>query len=285
LKASVFGYNSTNSTYEALQINNNGELKVNTGTAPIQIGTVSNIGTLNKVATVGTLNKVAIVGTINKVALLGTLSRVAMIGTLGTLNKVATVGTLGTLNKVATVGTLNKVAIVGTINNVALLGTLNRVATVGTLGTLNKVATVGTLNNVAIVGTLNKVALLGTLTNVVGTVKLNLVDRIFDSITQTIAVAASTVTYTNLINISKYEDTSWYLRNITTTNRIVSIQLTATPSSNLTTYPRVLISETTTINATPHVVTNDYYLKYISAQISNTATIPQSVVVVFNGRY
>ncbi len=273
LKSSMYGYNSSSNSYQAVQVNDSGALNVSLGTSVVQIGTIHSIGTLGRVASVGTL------GTINKLTSVGTINRLAKIGTLGTISKLLSIGTLG---RVASIGTL------GTINKLTSVGTINRLAKIGTLGTINKLLSVGTLGRVASIGTLgtiNKLANVGTLAKVVGTVKMNFVDRIFTSITQTIAVAAATITYTNLIDISKYQDTSWYLRNITTTNRMVSVQLAATPSVTLSTYPRVLISESATISVNPELITNSRYLKYITAQINNASSEPQRVVVVFNGRY
>ena len=171
----------------------------------------------------------------------------------------------------------------GTVNKVAELGTVNYV---GLLGTVNKVAELGTVNYVGLLGTVNKVAELGTLTNIVGTVKVNLVDRTFTSITQTITVGSVTTTYSNLINISKYQDTSWYFLNSSSTNRrAVTVQLAVTPSTAIGIYPRTLINESATVNESSKVITNDYYLEYITAQINNTSSYPQSIVAVFNGRY
>jgi len=87
--------------------------------------------------------------------------------------------------------------------------------------------------------------------------------------------------------ISKYEQTSWYLRNTTPSGRTaVTVQLAATPSTDLVNYPLVLIQETATINASPKLITNDYYLKYINSKITNPSTSTvQSVVIVLNARY
>ena len=205
------------------------------------------------------------IGTINKIAVLGTIN---YLGLLGTVNKVANIGTLGTVNKVS---------VLGTVNYLGLLGTVNKVANIGTLGTVNKIS---------VLGTVNKVSLLGTLSNVVGTVKVNLVDRTFTTITQTITVGSATTTYSNLINISKYQDTSWYFLNTSSTNRrAVTVQLAVTPSTAIGTYPRTLIIESATVNESPKVITNDYYLEYIAAQIRNTSSYQQNIVAVFNGRY
>ena len=175
------------------------------------------------------------------------------------------------------IGTINKIAVLGTVNYLGLLGTVNKVANIGTLGTVNKVS---------VLGTVNKVSLLGTLSNVVGTVKVNLVDRTFTTITQTITVGSATTTYSNLINISKYQDTSWYFLNTSSTNRrAVTVQLAVTPSTAIGTYPRTLIIESATVNESPKVITNDYYLEYIAAQIRNTSSYQQNIVAVFNGRY
>ncbi len=271
LKASMYGFNSTSGTYKPLMINDAGELLVKTGTSVIEIGTI---------------NKIAVLGTINYLGLLGTVNKVANIGTLGTVNKVSVLGTvnylglLGTVNKVAnigTLGTINKVSVLGTVNYLGLLGTVNKVANIGTLGTVNKIS---------VLGTVNKVSLLGTLSNVVGTVKVNLVDRTFTTITQTITVGSATTTYSNLINISKYQDTSWYFLNTSSTNRrAVTVQLAVTPSTAIGTYPRTLIIESATVNESPKVITNDYYLEYIAAQIRNTSSYQQNIVAVFNGRY
>ena len=144
----------------------------------------------------------------------------------------------------------------------------------------------GTVNKISVLGTVNKVSLLGTLSNVVGTVKVNLVDRTFTTITQTITVGSATTTYSNLINISKYQDTSWYFLNTSSTNRrAVTVQLAVTPSTAIGTYPRTLIIESATVNESPKVITNDYYLEYIAAQIRNTSSYQQNIVAVFNGRY
>ena len=193
------------------------------------------------------------------------------------------------------IGTINKIAVLGTVNYLGQLGTVNKVASIGTLGTVNKVSVLGTVNylgqlgtvnKVSELGTVNKVSLLGTLSYVVGTVKVNLVDRTFTTITQTITVGSATTTYSNLINISKYQDTSWYFLNSSSTNRrAVTVQLAVTPSTAIGTYPRTLIVETATVNESPKVITNNYYLEYIAAQISNTSSYQQNIVAVFNGRY
>ncbi len=264
LKSSMYGFNSTSGTYKPLSVNDVGELIVE-------------IGTINKIAVIGTVNNVGLLGTVNKVAELGTVNYV---GLLGTVNKVAE---LGTVNYVGLLGTVNRVAELGTVNYVGLLGTVNKVAE---LGTVNYVGLLGTVNKVAELGTVNKVSLLGTLSNVVGTVKVNLVDRTFTSITQTITVASATTTYSNLINISKYQDTSWYFLNSSSTNRrAVTVQLAVTPSTTIGIYPRTLINESATVNQSSKVITNDYYLEYITAQISNTSSYQQNIVAVFNGRY
>lgn len=206
----------------------------------------------------------------------GTNYQALKVNTDGSLDvSVGTISSIGTINTVTNLGTLN------TVSNVVNLGTLSTVNNVVNLGTLNTVVNLGTLN------TVSNVVNLGTLNSIIGTVKVNLADRTFTSTTYTIEVGGSTTTYTELLNISKYQDTSWYLRNITTTaNReVVTIRLAVTPSSVLTTYPRVPISETATINATPRVITNDYYMKYITAQVVNATTTTQTVVVIFNGRY
>ncbi|WP_139902267.1 hypothetical protein [Clostridium thermarum] len=227
-------------------------IKVNTdGELQVSVGTISSLGTVNYVVNLGTLN------------------------TVGTLNNVTN---LGTLNTVVNVGTLSTV---GTLNNVTNLGTLNTVVNVGTL------STVGTVNNVTNLGTLNTVVNLGTLNSIVGTVNVNLADRTFTSTTFTVAVAGNSSTYVSLIDVSKHQDTSWYLRNITApaNRQEIRVQLAVTPSDNITLYPRVLINETATINENPKVITNDYYMRYITAQVSNETTTSQTVVIVFNGRY
>ena len=173
-----------------------------------------------------------------------------------------------------------------TVNQVASIGTLGTVNKVSVLGTVNYLGQLGTVNKVSELGTVNKVSLLGTLSYVVGTVKVNLVDRTFTTITQTITVGSATTTYSNLINISKYQDTSWYFLNSSSTNRrAVTVQLAVTPSTAIGTYPRTLIVETATVNESPKVITNNYYLEYIAAQISNTSSYQQNIVAVFNGRY
>lgn len=173
---------------------------------------------------------------------------------------------------IGTISALGTINTVGTLNNVTNLGTLN---TVINLGTLNTVGTVNTVTN------------LGTLNSIVGTVNVNLVDRTFTSTTFTVEVAGNTSTYVSLIDVSKHQDTSWYLRNITATaNREeVTVQLAVTPSSNIVLYPRVLINETATLNENPKVITNDYYMRYITAQVSNETSTTQTVVIIFNGRY
>ncbi|WP_163195860.1 hypothetical protein [Clostridium thermarum] len=314
LKTAVYGYDGTD--FQPIKVNADGELQVNVGTIRslgtvnyvVNLGTLNTVGTLNNVTNLGTLNTVVNVGTLSTV---GTLNNVTNLGTLNTVVNVGTLSTVGTLNNVTNLGTLNTVvnvgtlSTVGTLNNVTNLGTLNTVVNVGTLstvGTLNNVtnlgtlntvvnvgtlSTVGTVNNVTNLGTLNTVVNLGTLNSIIGTVNVNLADRTFTSTTFTVEVAGSTSTYVSLIDVSKYQDTSWYLRNITATanRQVVRVQLAVTPSNNTTLYPRVLINETATINENPKVITNDYYMRYITAQVSNENTTTQTVVIVFNGRY
>ncbi|WP_110461929.1 hypothetical protein [Ruminiclostridium sufflavum] len=298
LKTAIYGYNSSSGSYKPLSINEAGELLVNTGTSAIEIGTINKVLSIE---TLGTVNKVSILGTINQVSLLGTLSKVAELGTinqislLGTLSKVSAVGTLSTVEQIGSLGTVGRVAELGTINQVSLLGTLSKVSAVGTLstveqigslGTVGRVAELGTINQVSLLGTLSRVLTVGTLNTVAGTVKINLADRTFTSITQTLTVSSATSTYSNLINIAKYQDTSWYFINTSATNkRAVTVQLAVTPSTAIGTYPRTLIFESATVNASPRVITNDYYLEYISAQINNTSSYQQDIVAVFNGRY
>lgn len=194
----------------------------------------------------------------------------------GKLNvNVATINAIGTVNRVNTVGTINKLNVIGTVTKVNAIGTLNKLNVVGTI---TKVNTVGTLSKLNVVGTLN---------SIVGTVKVNLADRTFITATYTVRVSATSTTYTELLNISKYQDTSWYLRNTshTANRRPVTVRLAVTPSTSKTNYPRVLISETATINNNPKVITNDYYMKYLQAQIANETNTSQTVVLVFNGRY
>lgn len=245
LKTAIYGYDGTN--YQPIKVNTDGSLDVS-------VGTIKGIGTIN------------------------TISNVVNVGTLNTVNNVVNLGTLNTVSDVINVGTLN------TVNSVVNLGTLSTVSNVVNLGTLS------TVSNVVNLGTLNTVSNiinLGTLNSIIGTVKVNLADRTFTSTTYTLEIGASTTTYTELLNISKYQDTSWYLRNITATaNREpVTIRLAVTPSINLSSYPRVLISETATVNSNPKVITNDYYMKYITAQIANATATSQTVVIIFNGRY
>jgi hypothetical protein len=200
------------------------------------------------------------------------------IGTIKYVNQVGTLKYIGTLNYVAPIGTLKYVNQIGTLKYVGSLKYVNQIGTLKYIGSLKYVNQIATLKYV------NQI---GTLKGVTGTVKTNLVDRYFNAITQTIQVGTNTSTYTDLIDISKYQQTSWYLRNITTPGRTaVTVELAATPSNNLTTYPLVLIAETTTIDANPELITNDRYIKWITAKITNpsTATL-QDVVVVFNGRY
>ncbi len=298
LKTSIYGFNSTSGTYKPLTVNDAGELLVKTGTSVLEIGTINKIdvlGTVNYVGLLGTVNKVDVLGTVDYVGLLGTVNKVDVLGTvdyvslLGTVNKV---DVLGTVDYVGLLGTVNKVDVLGTVDYVGLLGTVNKVDVLGTvdyvglLGTVNKVDVLGTVDYVGLLGTVNKVSLLGTLSNIVGTVKVNLVDRTFTTITQTITVASATTTYSDLINISKYQDTSWYFLNSSSTNRrAVTVQLAVTPSTAIGTYPRTLIIESATVNESPKVITNDYYLEYIAAQIRNTSSYQQNIVAVFNGRY
>jgi len=97
-------------------------------------------------------------------------------------------------------------------------------------------------------------------------------------------VAATSSTFTNLIDISKYQETTWYLRNLTASST-VQVQLAVTPSTALTTYPVALIQETATLQSGPTTITNNYYLKYATIRVSNSSGANQSVVIVFNGRY
>jgi hypothetical protein len=307
LKTAIYGYDSTTNSYKVLKVNSAGELYVIVGTISAigtikyvnQIGTlkyVDQIGTLNYIAQIGTLKYVDQIGTLNYIAPIGTLKYVNQIGTLkyvdqiGTLNYIAPIGTLkyvdqiGTLKYVDQIGTLKYVDQIGTLKYVDQIGTLNYIAPIGTLKYVDQI---GTLNYIAPIGTLKYLAQIGTLKAVIGTIKVNLVDRTFTSSTQTIPVGVSTSTYSNLIDISKYQDTSWYLRNTTGSGRrAVTVELAATPSNDLTNYPLALIQETATVNASPELITNNRYAKYITAKITNPSTATaQSVVVVFNGRY
>jgi len=176
---------------------------------------------------------------------------------------------------------------VGTVNLIETINTLSSI-TNGTIkvssltnGTVK--ASISSITN----GTVNVTSLTnGTikLASSSATLKVNLVDRAFTSTTQTISVAAASSTFTNLIDISKYQDTTWYLRN-TTASSTVSVRLAVTPSTNLTSYPLALIQETATLRNSTRVMTNSYYLKYATMEISNVSGTAQNIVVVFNGRY
>jgi hypothetical protein len=298
LKTAVFGFDSGSNSYIPLKVNGVGELYV-------IVGTIGQIGTLKYVDQIGTLKYVDQIGTLKYVAPIGTLKYVDQIGTLkyidqiGTLKYVAPIGTLkyvdqiGTLNYVDQVGTLKYIDQIGTLKYVAPIGTLKYVDQIGTLkyvapiGTLKYVDQIGTLKYVDQVGTLKYIDQIGTLNFVNGTVKINLVDRTFTATYQTISVTKTTPTFSPLINISKYQDTSWYLRNITTVaNRTsVTVQLAATPSTAIGTYPLVLIGETAVVNASPELITNSRYLKYMAAKLTTAVGTTQTVVLVFNGRY
>jgi hypothetical protein len=316
LKTAVFGYDSSTNSYHALKVNSSGALYVISGTIG-QIGTinyVNQVGTIKYLDQVGTLKYVAPIGTIKYVDQIGTLKYVAPIGTIkyvdqiGTLKYVAPIGTIknvdqigtlkyvapiGTIKYVDQIGTLKYVTPIGTIKYVDQIGTLKYVAPIGTIkyvdqiGTLNYVAPIGTLKYVNQIGTLKYIEPIGTLKSIIGTVKINLVDRTFTSSTQTIPVTKTTPTFSDLIDISKYEQTSWYFRNITNAgNRAtVTVQLAATPSSALSTYPVVLIAEVAEVNASPELITNNRYAKYISSFLTTATSATQTIVIVFNGRY
>jgi hypothetical protein len=289
LKTAIYGFDSVSSSYKALKVNTAGELYVIAGTIN-QIGTikyVAQIGTLKYVAPIGTLKYAEQIGTLKYVAPIGTLKYVAPIGTLKYAEQIGTlkyVAPIGTLKYAEQIGTLKYVAPIGTLKYAEQIGTLKYVAPIGTLKYAEQI---GTLKYVAPIGTLKYVNQIGTINGVTGTLKVNLVDRYFNAITQTIQIGTNTSTYTDLIDISKYQQTSWYLRNITAPGRTaVTVELAATPSNDLTNYPLVLIQETATVNANPELITNDRYIKWVTAKITNpsTATL-QDVVVVFNGRY
>jgi hypothetical protein len=206
---------------------------------------------------------------------------VGEIKNIGTLKDVINVGTL---NKVKSIDTLSKVVTLGTLKDVTNIGTLNKVKSIDTL---SKVVTLGTLKDVTNVGTLSKVTTVSTLNKITSTVKVNLVDKTFTNDFKTIRVNANSSTYSTKFDVSKYQDTSWYLRNITNTTRrlTVTIQLAVTPSITLSKFPRVLVKETATIKNNAKVITNDYFMKYMYLKVSNPTNTTQTISVAFNGRY
>ena len=217
---------------------------------------VNNNGAVN---VVGTLT--AVVGTITALGTINTISSV----TSGTV-KVTSISN-GTVK--ATVSSITN----GTVKVASITSITNGTVKVSSLTNGTVKATVSSITN----GTVK-------LASTSGTIKVNLVDRTFASTTQTISVAATSSTYSTLKDISKYQETSWYLRNITA-SAIITAQLAVTPSTNLTNYPLALIQETATFISSPIVITNSYYLKYATVKLSNSSGTLQSVVVVFNGRY
>jgi hypothetical protein len=199
---------------------------------------------------------------------------------LGTISELTSI-TNGTV-KVAS-GSLGTVSLLSSITN----GTV-KIAS-GLLGTVAKLSSItnGTVKVAS--GLLGTVSLLSSITDgtikVSNTVNINIADRIFTATIQDYSIAANSSVNSTLIDISKYQETSWYLQNTSGTPTVVTVQLAATPSSNLGLFPLALIAETATINLNPVVITNDYYLKYISAHFTNTTAAAQTVQLVFNGRY
>jgi hypothetical protein len=120
---------------------------------------------------------------------------------------------------------------------------------------------------------------------VYNTVNIKLADKTFIATIQTSSLSTGNPTFTELIDISKCQDTSWYIQNISTSKQNVTVQLAVTPSSDIINYPRVLIQQTATVVNDPVVITNDYYMKYICAHFTTSSVSPQTMRLVFNGRY
>lgn len=117
------------------------------------------------------------------------------------------------------------------------------------------------------------------------TVNIKLADKSFIATIQISSLSTGNPTYTELIDISKCQDTSWYIQNISTSKQNVTVQLAVTPSSDIVSYPRVLIQQTATVVNDPVVITNDYYMKYICAHFTTSSVTLQTMRLVFNGRY
>ena len=164
----------------------------------------------------------------------------------------------------------------GTVN----IGNGTITASIGTISTITSL----TNGTVRVSGGTIRVSG-GTVNLINGTIKVNLVDRTFTEKYQNITtVTAATPTYSPLIDISKYQDTSWYVLN-TTASEVVTVRLAVTPSNNTAVYPLVLIADTATVKSTPVAMTNSNYMKYIAARFTTATTTSQSLIIVFNGRY
>lgn len=195
------------------------------------------------------------------------------VGTITTIANITSI-TGGTISKVTSLTngtvTVSKISSItnGTVN-------VNRLSSI-TGGTISKLSSITS-------GTVS-VAAINSITS--GTVNVNITNRTFTETTQNITVAAATSTYSTLINISKYQDTSWYIKNTTATStQIVTVQLAVTPSSDRSAYPLVLVQETATVKLNPKAMTNSYYMKYITAKFTNATGTSQNAQIVFNGRY
>jgi hypothetical protein len=209
----------------------------------------------------------------------GTITSIAS----GTV-KVASItnGTVKVASGTVTVASITNGTVKSTVTSITN-GTVKATVTSITNGTVK--ATVASITNGTVKSTVTSITN-GTikLASTSATVKINIVDRTFTSTTQTIRVAAISSTFSNLVDISKYQETSWYIKNVTKSS-IVTIQLAVTPSNARSTYPLALIQETATVRNNTTAITNSYYMKYATAKISNILGLAQTIVVVFNGRY
>ena len=256
LKTSIYGYDG--SSYKALKVSSNGTLQTNLsgGTVKVNGGTIRVVGVPTVRVASGTVKlnggTVKLAG--GTVQLNGGTVRVVGVPTVRVES--GTVKLNGGTVKLAG----------GTVQ---LNGGTVRVVGVPTV----RVAS-GTVK-------LNG----GTVRLAGGTTNVKLADRTFTMTILTTSVTSATPVYTALIDISKFQDTSWYIQNLTGSPQSVTAQLAVTPSSVLGSFPRVLIQQTATVVNSPVVITNDYYMKYICVNFTTSSASAQDMQVVFNGRY
>jgi hypothetical protein len=250
LKSAVYGYDGSN--YQPLKVNASGELNMNVSDLQ-QVGSIKGGTTTIDSIVGGTINVAAIAG--------GTIT------TVSTVTSVIDVEELGSLKG----GTITDVLEIGSLKS----GTTTVDSIVG--GTINVAAIAG--------GTITDVLEVGSIKG--GTINAKIADRTFTATTEYVQLAAASGSTGSSawIDISKYQDTSWYLRNVSATKGTVTAQLGVSPER--ATYPIVLVQETASVKSTK-VITNDYFMRDIKVYLVTSANVgaaTQTVQITFNGRY
>ncbi|EET84129.1 hypothetical protein CcarbDRAFT_5422, partial [Clostridium carboxidivorans P7] len=113
-----------------------------------------------------------------------------------------------------------------------------------------------------------------------GQLMVNLSGRKFYEVSETVKNLKAEKLGT-IVDTSKYQDISWYIKNVSATKATVNVQVLVAPTKGA---DYAIIGEKAEIVADkPKVITSEYYFHYTRLQFTSNTT--QSVQVWFNGRY